>query len=248
MINSLYFFFAIFPSVIFWQLQFLCMYLYGTIYYQVYFAQILSDYEIILRQQRRAKIQVFVSVLSLAIQLIMYGVYFVFDEIQNYEYNLSIVLGSQYIVSGVAFPVYFSYLHYKRHTVGDRKYARMQHRLLQCFTVSLLMSFCLVVRGVILFSWGKIVANFAREIYWVFCVVAYAVVQMLPVFFLLVLLKVVSLQSVIVVGSNDSEYWKDNGTKNVEGIDFISLHDQSATENEQQPLTTTSDDDNNDNY
>ncbi len=233
-IGPLYYAVSLAPQVIYCILLFLCMYLFGSIFYQVYFTSVLSDYEITLRQQRRAKIQVAVSVVSVVMAVALYALSFalstvLFETVQAY------VTGAVNLMAGLSFPAYLVYLYWRRQKLGAGR-ARYQHRLLQCLTVTLLMSCCAIARGVIVLMWRQMAQSFAREVFWCFSVCTYAVCEMLPLAWLLVLFKVIPLNSnYVLVGTPDAEYWVNgggSGSQSVMGHDFFVINNR--------PIETTS--------
>lgn len=194
----------------------------GTVFYQVHFTSVLSEYEITVRQQRRAKIQVVISLVALMMQIIMYALSF-FVANKSYESLAAYIGGAVNIMAGCSFPVYLYYLYRKRNLLMPR--ARYQHRLLQCLTVTLLVSVCAVLRGAVALVWGSVTSQMSREVYWVWCSCVYAVTSQLPIAWLLVLFKVVSFDTFVLVGTPDSEYWISASPKSVAGHDFFLLQD-----------------------
>lgn len=216
-LSWLYYALSLAPSVIQCVILFLCMYMFGTIFYQVYFASVLSEYEVSMRQQRRAKIQVGVSIGAAVLASVGYGLSFALSPV-SYEVSLAVITGVVDLVAGCSFPVYLGYLYRRRHQHSTR--ARYQHRLLQTLTVTVLLSCCSVVRGIVVLMWRSMTLSFAREVYWCFCVCAYAVTEMLPLAWVLVLFKVLPLDSdFVLVGTSDANYWA-NRSKSVHGHDF----------------------------
>lgn len=200
------------------------MYLYGTIYYQVHFTSVLSDYEITVRQRRRAKIQLVVSIVAVCMQLIMYAMSF-FARPLVYETVSSYVMGVVNLMAGVSFPLYMYYLKRKRALLESSR-PRFQHRLLQCLTVTLLVAICAVLRGIVILSWSSVTPLMSRQVYWVWSACSYALFSQLPLAWLLVLFKVVSLESFTLVGTPDSEYWVSASPKSVAGHDFFLIDDE----------------------
>ena len=185
-IAPLYYFLSGVSPVIYCILLFLCMYLYGTIFYSVHFTTVLSDYEISLRQQRRAKIQVLVSIVAVAMQLILYVMSFLMKA-YNFEVLSSYVVGVTNIMAGCSFPAYYWYLSRKKAQFDTRP--RHQQRLLQCLTVTLLVAVCAILRGMLTLSWSSLTPLMSREVYWVWSACSYAVVSQLPLAWLIILFK-----------------------------------------------------------
>jgi hypothetical protein len=222
-IGPLYYALALAPQVLYCVLLFLCMYLFGSIFYQVYFTSVLSDYEITLRAQRRAKIQVTVSIVSIVMAVALYAMSFALPTVL-YETVQANMMGGVNLMAGVSFPVYLAYLYWRRHSLGAGR-ARYQHRLLQCLTVTLLMSCCAVARGIIVLMWRQMALSFAREVFWCFSVCSYALCEMLPIAWLLVLFKVIPLNSnYVLVGTPDAEYWINRSSQSVMGHDFFVIN------------------------
>ncbi len=219
-IAPLYYALLLSSQVLYCILLFLCVYLFGNIFYQVYFTSVLSDYEISLRQQRRAKIQAAVSAASAAMAVAAFVASFFVNAV-TFETGHAWASGAVSLMTGMSFPVYLAYLYARRHKFGAGR-ARYQHRLLQCLTVTLLLSCCAIARGIAVLMWRQISVSLAREVFWCFSVCVYAVCEMLPLAWLLVLFKVIPLSSnFVLVGTPDAEYWINRSSQSVMGHDFF---------------------------
>jgi hypothetical protein len=162
-VNKLYYALSTLPQVLYCILLFLCMYLFGTIFYSVFFTSVLSEYEISLRQQRRAKIQVVVSIVSVMMWSIMFAMSFAVSP-TLYENAQGLVSGIVNMVAGISFPLYLIYLYRLRERQHNKVRARYQHRLLQCLTVTVLLSLCAIGRGILQLTWRPLSLALSREV------------------------------------------------------------------------------------
>lgn len=138
--------------------------------------------------------------------------------------------GAVNLMAGMSFPLYLMYLYRMRNSLLQKVRARFQHRLLQCLTVTILLSVCAVARGILQLTWRQLSLMLSREVYWCFSVCSYAVFEMMPMAWLLVLFRVVPLESnFVLVGTPDSDYWINRSTQSVAGHDFYVVGKEQAT-------------------
>jgi uncharacterized membrane protein HdeD (DUF308 family) len=83
-LRGLYYALSTFPPVLYSSALYLCAYLFGCVFHDVYFQGVLTETEIALRKRRRAKIQLVVSGVIGAVQLVLWGVSFSMES-SRYE-------------------------------------------------------------------------------------------------------------------------------------------------------------------